>query len=177
MADKVQSPWEFARVNTAEAYSLAGHLIIVVTGDKPTPCYQVRIEHVITVAPPDTFAVEWRAIGGLCPTVVTPYRKAATFNIGSTPDKIALLTADGTKTVTVTHLPVAGKAGAEAAKRGPRTATGYSSRFSFEEAFDNAIQQLPPSFPDELQQFTVTETGAIVGGIAGLHEMYVTIRD
>jgi hypothetical protein len=176
MSDKVESPWQVARVKTAEAYSLVGHLILIVTGDKPAPCYQVRIEHVFTIAPPDTFIVEWRQ-NGPCPQVVTPYREVAIFNIGSTPDKIAVLTAEGTKTVTVKHLPLREGAAAEAKTAGPRTATGYSSAFSFEEALNNAIRKLPPNFPDELQHFTVTETGAIVGGIAGIHRMFVTIRD
>ena len=47
---------------------------------------------------------------------------------------------------------------------------------SFEEAFEDAIEQLPPLYPDELQQFVVTQTGALVGGIDGLHELYVTVQ-
>src|SRR6185436_9593817 len=39
---KIQSPWDPARVNKAEAYFLVGHLIV--SGDKPAPCYRVRIE-------------------------------------------------------------------------------------------------------------------------------------
>ena len=173
MADKVKSPWELARVKTAEAYSIAGHLIIIVSGEKPTPCYRVRIEYVLTIAPPPTFLVEWREIGPVCPDVVTPYREVAVFDIGSTPDKIDVVTADGTKSVTVKHLPLTHKE--EATKVARRKATGYSARFSFEEAFDDAIAKLPALYPDELQDFLVTETGALVGSIAGLHTMYVTV--
>jgi len=176
MADKVKSPWELARVKKAEAYSIAGHLVLIVSGDKPTPCYRVRIEHVLTIKPPPTFIVEWREFGTACPDVVTLYRQAATFNIGSTPDKIDVVTADGTMSVKVQHLPLK-REGAAAAKKAPvGVATGYSSTFSFEEAFENAIEQLPPQFPDELQQFVVTETGALIGGIAGLRVLYVTVQ-
>src|ERR1051325_12017940 len=115
MADKIKSPWELARVKTAEAYSIAGHLILIVSGDKPTPCYEVRIEYVLTIAPPPTFLVEWRETGSGCPDVVTPYRKVAVFNIGSTPDKIDVVTAEGTKSITVKYLPLAG--GEATAKR------------------------------------------------------------
>lgn len=110
------------------------------SGDKPTPCYRVRIEYVLTINPPPTFVVEWREFGSACPDVVTPYRQAATFNIGSTPDKIDVVTADGTMSVNVQHLPLRreGAAAAAAKKAAPRTATGYSRTFSFEEAFQNA---------------------------------------
>lgn len=75
-------------------------------------------------------------------------------------------------------LPLEG-ADAEAAKTSAppqRHATGYSSTFSCEDAFRNAIAQLPPRFPDELQKFVVTETGALVGGIAGIQQLFVTVR-
>lgn len=74
-------------------------------------------------------------------------------------------------------LPLEGAEAEAAKKKFPqRHATGYSSRVSFEDAFRNAIAQLPPRFPDELQQFVVTDTGALVGGVAGIQELYVTVR-
>jgi hypothetical protein len=175
MADTIKSLWELARVKTAEAYYLGGHLILVISGDKASPCYTVRIDGSLDVEPP-TFIVQWRQSGD-CPQVITPYRKAAIFFIGSYREKINVVSAEGTKSIAVKKLafPLEG-ADAEAAKKIPvRYATGYSAAFSFEEAFRNAIAQLPPRFPDELQQFVVTETGALVGGIAGIHELYVTV--
>ena len=59
------------------------------------------------------------------------------------------------------------------------TATGYSNAFSFEEAFKNAIANLPPDtdpFPDKLTNVTVVGVGANFGGIAGLNRMYVTVN-
>jgi hypothetical protein len=58
------------------------------------------------------------------------------------------------------------------------TATGYSESFSFTEAFQNAIGNLPPDpdpFPDKLTNVTVVRVGANFGGIAGLSRMYVTV--
>ena len=176
MADTVKSPWDLANVKTAEAYFLGGHLILIVSGDKPTPCYTVRIDHSLDVEPP-TFIVQWRRTGAACPQVVTPYRKVEIFFIGSYREKIDVVSAEGTKSVPVKNLLQLQGAEAEAAKKFPaRTATGYSSTFSFEEAFRNAIAQLPPRFPDELQRFVVIETGALVGGIAGIQRLFVTIR-
>ncbi|HEX6095394.1 MAG TPA: hypothetical protein VF432_03635 [Thermoanaerobaculia bacterium] len=178
MTGTIKSPWEPARVNSAEAYYIGGHLVLVVSGDKPTPCYEVRIDNSLDVEPP-TFLVQWRQTGGLCPAVVTPYRKVGIFFIGSYREKVNVVSAEGTKSIAVKKLPLAREgAVAEAAKKAgitARTATGYSAAFSFEEAFRNAIAQLPPLYPDELQHFVVTETGAFAGSIAGIQELYVTV--
>jgi hypothetical protein len=58
------------------------------------------------------------------------------------------------------------------------TATGYSNAFSFEDAFKDAIANLPPDtnpFPDKLINVTVVDIGANFGGIAGLDRMFVTV--
>lgn len=61
---------------------------------------------------------------------------------------------------------------------GLHTATGYSNSFSFTEAFQDAIGNLPPDanpFPDKLTNVRVVGVGANFGGIAGLNRMYVTV--
>lgn len=61
---------------------------------------------------------------------------------------------------------------------GFHTATGYSETFSFTEAFQNAIYNLPPDtnpFPDKLTNVTVVGVGGNFGGIAGLNRMYVKV--
>jgi hypothetical protein len=58
------------------------------------------------------------------------------------------------------------------------TATGYSDSFSFTEAFQNAIANLPPdqnSYPDKLIKVTVVKTGGEFGGLPGLNRMFVTV--
>ncbi|HYR74673.1 MAG TPA: hypothetical protein VEM96_02415 [Pyrinomonadaceae bacterium] len=58
------------------------------------------------------------------------------------------------------------------------TATGYSNSFSFTEALQDAIGNLPPDtdpYPDKLVNVRVVQTGAEFGGIAGLNRMYVTV--
>jgi hypothetical protein len=57
-------------------------------------------------------------------------------------------------------------------------ATGYSESFSFSEAFQDAIANLPPDldpFPDKLTNVRVVGIGGNFGGIAGLNRMYVTV--
>lgn len=61
---------------------------------------------------------------------------------------------------------------------GLHTATGYSETFSFTEAFQDAIGNLPPDanpYPDKLTNVKVVGIGANFGGIAGLNRMYVTV--
>jgi hypothetical protein len=58
------------------------------------------------------------------------------------------------------------------------SATGYSESFSFTEAFQDAIANLPPDlnpFPDKLIEVTVTRVGANFGGIVGFNRMFVTV--
>jgi hypothetical protein len=58
------------------------------------------------------------------------------------------------------------------------TATGYSNSFSFTEAFQDAVGNLPPDenpFPDKLTNVRVIGIGANYGGIAGLNRLYVSV--
>jgi hypothetical protein len=55
-------------------------------------------------------------------------------------------------------------------------ATGYSENFKFDEAFQDAIRQLPASdIADWQDVIRVDDVGAIMGGIAGVRVMYVRI--
>jgi hypothetical protein len=55
-------------------------------------------------------------------------------------------------------------------------ATGYSEDFKFDEAFSDAVRQLPESnIPDWQDVIQVDDIGAIIGGIAGVRKMYVKI--
>lgn len=61
---------------------------------------------------------------------------------------------------------------------GLHNATGYSNSFSFTEAFQNAVSNLPPDahpYPDKLINVRVLSVGANYGGIAGLDRLYVTV--
>ena len=56
-------------------------------------------------------------------------------------------------------------------------ATGRSASLSFDEAFADALAQLPPSpVADGQTRVKVTEIGGLFGGIAGFHELFVKIR-
>jgi hypothetical protein len=179
MTTKTAPPiWEPAKVNEITAVFFSGHLMLTAKGDKPTPCYEVQIFKSPLPVEPPTYSVEWRRGPGICPDVVTPYEVTTIDYIGTYRPFVDVITADGTKKVPVENRD------ADATPSGvdkkfvttPRTATGYSDSFSFEDAFRNAIAQLPPLFPDQLQHFVVTETGALVGGFVGQRRLFVTVR-
>lgn len=59
------------------------------------------------------------------------------------------------------------------------TAIGYSDEYSFEEAFRNALSQLPSpacTYPDQLTRTEVVRIGSETGGIAGLDRLYMVVR-
>ena len=69
-------------------------------------------------------------------------------------------------------------------RNGKTEATGYSrgksSDWSFEEAFNDAIEQLgsanPGGVTDWQDHYVVSEIGARIGGIAFTSELYVTVK-
>jgi len=180
MAEKSSSPssgWQLADVKKATAFYIAGNLILTVSGDKPTPCYRVRIEQSLLPVEPPTFIVQQQPTGGICPEVITPYQRTAVFFIGTYRPTVDVVSASGTKSVKVERVEESAAAKSVAAKTPKhREATGYSADFSFEDAFQDAISQLPPLYPDELQNFVVLETGAVIGGFLGLRTMFVKVR-
>jgi hypothetical protein len=66
-----------------------------------------------------------------------------------------------------------------ARQSGEREATGTSPSLKFDEAFKDALANLPvvpPLHPDELTHVEVLETGGLFGGFAGFHHLYVRVR-
>jgi hypothetical protein len=91
--------------------------------------------------------------------------------------------ADGTDKVKIHDIPVEGlseRGGAElaeskdAAGGGGALYTGYSSK-SFDEAYFDAVSKIP-IHPDELFRVRVVEQGGRHGSIAGINELFVTVR-
>jgi len=169
--------WQPAKVKEITAVFFSGHLKLTAKGDKPTPCYEVQIfRSPLDIEPPE-YSVEWRRGPGICPDVETPYEVTTLDYIGTYRPYVTVNTAGGPQKVPVENRDAHAPAGVDKKFVGvKRTATGYSDSFSFEEAFRNAIAKLPPLFPDELQHFVVTETGAIVGGLIGERRLFVTVR-
>jgi len=189
-----------APVTRASAVYFFGRLLITVEGEKPNPCFTVTIERSpLRIFPPQYIAKICIDPGKICAQVITPYRVSSLF-ISSRVQRITLQTANGDMTVDVRQMAVPNEfqAAAEGGKEGPpafrltashdveiataaqpREATGYSENFSFDEAFRDAVNNLPPpdaQHPDELTTVTVTNVGALFGGFVGLNKMFVSIK-
>lgn len=172
---------KLAERDSIQAFAFRNMLFIRAKGKKPSPCHTVRIErNLLTVEPPG-FVLQVCRTGGFCPQVVTPYDVTKPFR-GVAADEIVVHHAGGFDTVPVVevHLPspherdtlVAGGTGGD-------EATGRSSNLSFDEAFADALENLGPlqdPHPDQMDVVVVTEIRGEFGGIAGLHDLVVTIR-
>ena len=69
--------------------------------------------------------------------------------------------------------------GAIVGEGGGRQATGHSANLSFDEAFRDALENLPDPggdpVPDELLHVRVDEIGGLFGGFPGFHYLYVKV--
>ena len=171
-----------------EAVQLLGHLLIVVEGELPSPGFEVDIEQRPQHDGLPSYQIVRRAKAGLWPEVVTPFRYGEMFEVDALPEAIELVHAEGADTVvvqaerTAPFEPQSAAQGEEApAPSGPleHVATGFSPALSFDEAFADALQNLPSvplGHPDQLATVKVEEVGALFGGIAGFHQMYVKVK-
>lgn len=166
-----------ASTSRIRAFSFPGHLVVIAEGEVPAPCYRVVIEprffEPAPPSPPLYYAVEQCLDPHVrCVGVVTPYKHSEIFDVSEAPETIGVAHAEGIEEVHVEPLrdpPV----GAD----DDRTAVGRSGRLSFQEAFADAVRQLPSeSFPDALLRVKVVEVGGEFGGVAGFHHLYVKVR-
>jgi hypothetical protein len=189
------SDWQLASTKEITAVQLRDELIIRVQGEKPTPCYEVRVVlSPLTIEPPE-FVVQWRSKPGICPQIVVPYDIRGFFRIGYH-DHILVRDKSGTKSVPVKivktfvdellgraeprgggGLPGPFKAAMETGKI--RTATGYSVKMSFDEAFEDAVRALPPAeihHTEPIEIVRVVEIGSESGGFVGFQRMFVKVE-
>lgn len=168
-----------ARRSSIRAFSFPGHLVVVAEGELRAPCNQVEIVRTFFepgVGPPLYYTVNECVDPRIrCISRLTPYERTEIFPEETVPDTITVVHADGRDEVSVEPLrdpPVT-------ADDDGSTAVGRSRSLSFQEAFVDALRQLPPPTdpqPDELQTTEVVEIGGEFGGIAGLHHLYVKVR-
>lgn len=169
MTSRLISATKLAAVHTGEM------LVIIAEGEKPSPGHQVDIE--VLKSNPPQYSVVASAVGPVI-CVMTAYRYAEAF-IEPYQPIIKVHTMDGTRDVDVLRISAQSTgdgsvvanlfATAELSRRS-NTAVGYSDTFSIEEAFKDAIGNLPPGpapYPDYLASVKIQEIGALYGGFAG----------
>ncbi len=144
---------------------------------------RVDIEMVALLTTPLEFRLLACPQPGVWPTVMVPYRHREFFVLSRDPDRVRIAGTirvhhqDGVDDVQLEGFPeelaARGRPGA-----GERTATGYSSNLSFDEAFAEAVKILTSEGdprPDELLHVRVDEVGGFFGGFAGFRELYVRL--
>jgi hypothetical protein len=186
MPRETTTGWELAQRTRIEAFRAGHYLLIVAEGDLPTPGHDLDIQqNPMRIFPPQ-FNLLRRERPGVWPDVVQPYRYAEVVPYPPEPPVVTVHHRDCGEDCEnkaggedrAQYAAALGERLAQAAGPGRREATGMSRKLSFDEAFANALENLPPArsqHPDQLTSVVVTETGGLFGGIAGFHHLYVRI--
>ena len=178
--------WEPADRNELRAFRLPGnHLLVTAQGDNPTPGYVVDLEQSLIKIFPPQWVLRRRRLPGIFPQVETPYQYSEIVSYPADQKTIRIHHADGFDDVAIEDLDARTAQFAstvtssyQTAPEGSAEATGFSSNLSFDEAFADALANLPePKEPvaDQLQRIQVLETGALLGGIVGFRHLFVRV--
>jgi hypothetical protein len=178
---------ELAARSGIRAFRASGaQLLIVAEGELPTPGFTVDIvQSPLRIFPPQFNLLRCRR-PGIFPQVLTPYRYAETVRFPQDQPEVTVHHADGADQVTIEDC---GQELSEYARavdgapdhqcpEGGSEATGFSRTLSFDEAFADALVNLPPSdapIADALSRVEVLEVGGLFGGFAGFHHLYVRV--
>ncbi|PXX10298.1 hypothetical protein [Mycolicibacterium moriokaense] len=179
----VEATEQLAQRDTIQAFRAGRYILIVAKGDLPTPGYEVDIEPNLLQIFPQQYNLVRRSRPGIWPQVVTPYTVAEVFAYPEDQAVVTVHHADGQDQVRIEesglHLAHFTDVVSVSGFAASNEATGMSSRLRFDEAFAHAVANLPPSepsHPDELTSVKVIETGALFGGFAGFHHLYVKVQ-
>jgi hypothetical protein len=177
---------ELASRSRIRAVRAGSYVLIVAEGELPTPGYDVDIQQ----DPRRIFPAQYDLLrcpkAGVFPQVITPYTYAETVRFPEDQDRITVHHAEGADQVAIEDCgdDLAGyrKAVHGTADRAPAEdtdeAVGFSATLSFDEAFANALANLPAStapFADALARVEVVEAGGLFGGFPGFHHMFVRV--
>lgn len=172
---------ELANRATVRVFQAEGHILISAAGDLPNPGFDVDIEQSpLRIFPPQYNIVQCRR-PGVFPEIMTPYRICRSFPLGDRVPEMTIHHAEGTDKVSVEPceddlIRYEDSCRYDDIHSGV-PATGRSNNLSFDEAFADALSQLPSSPVDDgLTRIKVTEVGGLFGGIAGFRELFVKIH-
>ena len=173
---------ELGERSSIRIYQCNGNILICAEGDLPSPGFDVKIEQSpLRIFPPQFNLIRCRR-SGVFPQVITPYRICRSFPLGDRVPEITVHHAEGSDQVAVEPCKDEIHGYQESCRyddddQGGIPVTGRSMALSFDEAFADALAQLPPSpVADGQTRVKVTEIGGLFGGIAGFHELFVKIR-
>ncbi|MGH3696596.1 MAG: hypothetical protein ACRDRX_21845 [Pseudonocardiaceae bacterium] len=177
---------ELAQRSRIRAFRARQYVLIIAEGETPTPGFDVRIEQSPLKIFPPQFNVLQCPRSGIFPQVITPYLVAEAVRYPEDQATVTVHHADGADQVKIepcgkelaSFMRAVGYDAARPCPPGADEATGFSKKLSFDEAFANARANLPPfktDVADALETIEVVEIGALFGGIAGFHDLFVRI--
>jgi hypothetical protein len=183
----MQTDCELAARTQLRAYRVDQHLLLVAEGQLPSPGFRVDIQQDPRRIFPPQFDLLRCQRPGIFPQVVTPYRHAQTVRFPADQNTVTVHHADGADQVPIDDYGKDLRAYAEALRGSPDhpcppgadQATGFSGTLSFDEAFAQALANLPPldltGTADVLVRVQVLEIGGLFGGIAGFNDLFVRV--
>jgi hypothetical protein len=177
---------ELANRSSIRAFRVRKHVLIVAEGELPDPGFEVDIVQSPLRIFPQQFNLLRCRLPGLFPQVVTPYVHAETVTFPEDRDQVTVHHADGPDQVDIAECgdELSGYAAAiqgipdRPCPDGAEEAVGFSRTLSFDQAFADALANLPPSdapFADALARIEVLEVGGLFGGFPGFHDLFVRV--
>jgi hypothetical protein len=178
---------ELAARTRIRAVRVDQNLLLIAEGDLPSPGFQVDIRQDPRRIFPPQFDLLRCQLTGSFPQVVTPFRYAETVRFPADQTTVTVHHAEGADKVTIEDYSSELQAYADTLRGSPDRpcppgadeATGFSSNLSFDEAFAQALANLPPlnltGTADVLVRVQVVEIGGLFGGIAGFNDLFVRV--
>jgi hypothetical protein len=178
--------WQLAQRTRIQAFRAGRYVLLLAEGRVPDPGFEVDVQRSPLRIFPQQYNLVQRRRPGFFPAVFVTYRYAEVVLFPAEAPTVVVHHADGSDSVDVeeagedlagfTAVVSDGPSGAHSAAA---EAVGSSAGMSFDEAFADAVANLPPfepPFPDATDRVVVADTGALFGGIAGLHHLFVRVR-
>ncbi len=177
---------ELASRTRIRAVRVDQQVLIIAEGELPTPGFDVDVEQDPRRIFPPQFDLVRCPRAGIVPAVVTPYRYVETVRYPADQPEITVHHADGADRVTIEECgpdldgyrrAVQGSADHTVAEDAEE-AVGVSAALSVDEAFADAIANLPPSGAvpaDALARVEVVDVGGLFGGFPGFRHMFVRV--
>jgi hypothetical protein len=180
----VTTGWQPAQRTRIRAFRAGRYVLLLAEGRVPDPGFEVSVHRSPLRIFPQQYHLVQRRRPGFFPAVLVPYRHAEVVLFPVEAPTVVVHHAGGSDPVDVEEAgeDLAGFAAvvSDGASGGPSAeAVGSSAGMSFDEAFADAVTNLPPfepPFPDAMDRVVVADTGALFGGIAGLHHLFVRVR-
>jgi hypothetical protein len=177
---------ELAARSGIRAFRIDDSVLLVAEGELPTLGFRVDIQQDPRRIFPPQFDLLRCQLPGIFPQVITPFRYAETLRFPADQATVTVHHADGADQVPIqeygqelsTYAEVIRGTPDPPCPAGADQAVGFSKNLSFDEAFAQALANLPPlEVPgaDILARVQVVEIGGLFGGIAGFRDLFVRV--